>query len=321
MKKKYLLTCIYLLTGMISFHVHAEEQEPTFVITHMIAPEGGSGVVYRGSKSNAEIQVSVERVRPLQRDFSINMPCIGEVEASTANPYPYLEMEKDNAATNDPSFIEIKNLGDAYIEKVRFAMASSYQTSILVCGISLDGTLYLDENYVWPIEGEKGGELISQRITLNDGAGLCEDTYVYEVPDKADIVDWDMGEVTGTLLDIRKKVKTIRLNWGGIFAGQDGSLKGRAADIFAISVYTNADDDGTGIADERSNSAVKISVYGRNMQLSERADVIIYDIAGNAVAEYKGIEYAYLDMLNAGVYITKMKGEKGQVAVQKVIVK
>lgn len=116
------------------------------------------------------------------------------------------------------------------------------------------------------------------------------------------------------LLDGTKYIKLIsNKSYAGVAIGFDANPM-----IFAINLY--AKDTGTGIGEEDA-TALDIQLYGRNLQLNELADVVIYDITGKLVAQYANVEDAYLDSLNGGVYVVKATNKNGQIATQKVVIK
>lgn len=88
--------------------------------------------------------------------------------------------------------------------------------------------------------------------------------------------------------------------------------------ILAINLY--AKDTGTSIGSE-TEDALTINLYGRNLQISEPADVVIYDIAGKTVAQYVNMDNAYLNFLNDGIYVVSATNQKGQKTTQKILLR
>lgn len=88
--------------------------------------------------------------------------------------------------------------------------------------------------------------------------------------------------------------------------------------IHAINIY--AKDTGTSLGEETID-ALDIQLHGRNLQLSEVVDVVIYDIAGKVVARINNTDNAYLDLVNSGIYVIQAVNGKGEKATQKVVIK
>lgn len=88
--------------------------------------------------------------------------------------------------------------------------------------------------------------------------------------------------------------------------------------IYAIRFF--AKDTPTSI-EGNSMDALDIELLGRNLQLGELADVVIYDFAGRVVAQYANVDNAYLDYLNEGLYVVKATTENGVAVSQKIVVR
>lgn len=88
--------------------------------------------------------------------------------------------------------------------------------------------------------------------------------------------------------------------------------------IYAIRFF--AKDMGTSIEGDNKD-AFGVELYGRNLQLSESADVLIYDVTGKVLQRYNNIDNVYLDSVNDGVYILKATNAIGQTVTQKVVVR
>lgn len=88
--------------------------------------------------------------------------------------------------------------------------------------------------------------------------------------------------------------------------------------IHAINIYSK--DIGSSI-DENDQETLTIQIHGRNLQLSEFADVTIYDITGKSAAQYSDIDNTYLDTLDAGIYVIKATNKNGQNTAQKVVIR
>lgn len=88
--------------------------------------------------------------------------------------------------------------------------------------------------------------------------------------------------------------------------------------IYAIRFF--AKDTPTGIEDN-STETLDIELFGRNLQLGELADVVIYDLTGRVVKKYANVDNAYLDCLNEGLYVVNATTENGVEVSQKIFIR
>lgn len=305
MKKLYILAVF----AAISFSISAQttSAEPTHVVTHLTAPEDQEGVVYIESKYDSQIKINLRNVTPRLWAGSFNMSCV----EGDFYDYPYVEMVGNDNGTNsssDHSFIEIRSLGIAHIEKVEFVMGAASAESKLVCAPSFDGIDFFsamdeDENY----------NPVYKNISVAGLENICNASYSYEVPTY--ISNWATGI---EYPEFRESVKYIRLNWGKMFSGTNTSNKGGTANLFAIKIYTNADTTVVGI-DEESQDQNSIDLKGQNLEMSSPANVQIVSVSGKVVISQKGVDQLDLSSLQQGVYIVKAIFADGKAVVKKII--
>lgn len=302
-----------LLTVVITRAQTTTSPTPTFVIANLLAPEEEEGMINVEPKHNAHIEVKLKNVTQRKAVTSFFIYCLEE--PNTFPDFSYLELVgKTNGAegSTEDSFVEIHNIGDANIERVEFVMESTgTKESFLVSSASIDGINYFNSDY----ENESGKSIYKRITSEGSGSDICNSSYSYDVPNLVEDVWGDTGD---KITNAREKLKYVRLNWGKNFAGASSSNRGSTTNIYAIKVYTDADIT-VGITEEQKT--IDVQLFGRNLQLSEIADVYIYDIAGKIVAQYNDVDNAYLNYLNNGVYIIKTLGSNGQQSTQKVVVR
>lgn len=309
MKKNYTLTVLFLLAGVLAT-AQTTSTIPTFVITQFNAPQDVEGIVHTESKYDAQIQVKLRNVTAKTWADSFSIYCI---ENGNFTDYPYVEMAKEGATDN--SFVEIENLGEADIERIEYVMGAAGKISKLICAPALKSESgsadYLNSDYEL-----ESGESVYKRIQVDGFEDICDATFSYDVPKQ--IVNAWGGE---DILNAREAIKFIRLDWGdGLFADAPNPDKGGSANIFAIKIYTNANTSTVGVEEQEAEKP-NIRLYGRNLQLSEFADITIYDITGKIAAQYSDIDNAYLDVFDVGVYLIRATNKNGQNTTQKVVIR
>lgn len=109
-----------------------------------------------------------------------------------------------------------------------------------------------------------------------------------------------------------KLIANDAFGWSGVMSYES------KPQIHAINIYANA--KGTSVADEEQE-LLNIQLFGRNLQLSETANVTIYGITGKLIGKHSNINNAYLDSLESGVYIIEATTQNGFKSIQKVIIK
>lgn len=311
MKKLYSLFTVLAIASLTG---SAFADEPTFTITELFAPNGTEGVIYREIKYNSQIEIKLRNVTPKTFEGTFSPACLGD----TFYDYSYIEMANANTSSeesNDDSFIEIKNLGEADILRVEFIAGAAGQNAKLTCAPSIDGVDYLADyetvqgkaiSKSFTFEGPNGGEM----------KDVCNPSYFYEVPEH--IIDaWGDGPEYNNFI---KDAKFIRLNWGKRFAGTSGS-KGGSLNLFALKVYTNADTTIVGIEEEKSDNELTISLSAGRLSVSQESVIEVFSVRGEKVTHFNATTDADLTNLEKGIYIVKAKSiDSKKTAIKKIII-
>lgn len=168
-----------------------------------------------------------------------------------------------------------------------------------------------------------GSNAASQSTTATVAIGFSADGTTYEVDEDMfnpfiRLKQTDCAPASYNKRDVLPGTKYIKLLHTSDYLGIDEINMESKPQIHAIRFY--AKDMGTSISGG-TDRKLEIRLYGRNLQLSQTADVTIYDITGKAVAQYRDIKDTYLDFLTGGLYVIMAVDKNGNKAIQKVAVK
>lgn len=230
------------------------------------------------------------------------LACLGLPDPGTASQYGIFTLKGNMGApyAQSPSilieFPKSGNITDVQITGRSAGGSASY----ILSGFSWTGTAEMDFNVNWDDPNE---EYIPYFVFPSN---ICA------------TVDHSKREVP-LQEDTEKPAKYLQLAVSE-YAFDNAQLTdmNSAPQVYAIRFF--AKDTGTSV-ELNEQTALDIQLYGRNLQLSEVADVAIYDITGKVVAQYNDIESAYLGQLNGGIYVISATTLDGVKVNQKMVIK
>lgn len=276
-----------LFLGMFSMSVLSFSQSADVNIQYLTVGSGGS--LY--SSSDFDVVYSNNGTTNSRSYFA---PCTG-----MSGSFNALEL------TVKGGYIDIIRKSNRKIVKIQYVGISGnpgYSSSV-VCGVSLDGTTFLNEDYS---SDSDWNETVSQPLVYSPNLeDICNDKF-FNIPD---VIYYYGDDVP--ISNIRSQVNKIRLIRSDNFAGI--ALQNNYPTEFCnIKVWFESDPS-TGLGEDVADDFT-IDRRGNDFILSEAADVCVYSLNGSKIIDSSGVYGFSLDGFSRGAYIIRAKTAKGTIS-------
>jgi hypothetical protein len=124
-------------------------------------------------------------------------------------------------------------------------------------------------------------------------------------------IDWGTGKPITA-------IKIAQCSLGGVDFG-DASPNPAKFYLYGIKVYITAESDIPSSINNVAESNLKLTVANNEMNLTEKADVVISSVSGYSVRTYKQVRNISLNELPSGMYIVKATGDRGETVTSKIV--
>ena len=257
--------------------------------------------VYTHSTSSGDIKIMYSKNgTPVQR--SLFLPCLGSgiIDA--------LQL------TTKGGYIDIINESDQNITHVQYVGGanSGSQSSYLFFEIGANASDLNNDEYYYG--NTMGDPLINSIIRFySDNSEACDQLPILSIPETA-----YKGFITfEPVNNFRNYAKHLRVTYGngnGIVTNPASSV---VTELYGIRIWLE-DETPTNIASDIQES-LNVTLNGSTINVSEDADISVYNLAGNAVANTSNAQQIDLTGQAKGLYIVKAKANKsGQAVVKKI---
>ena len=320
MKKIYQYTFALMAAITINTFTQTAFAEDEYINLTYLAPlDGKTGassetqsLIAQYTSENTSLKVYAKNFMTATLSSAQMLSCLNETAPGT---YPYIILTNNDVTNNSglSAYLDIVNEGEDFIRKIEiigYTQGGNGYAS-LITSLSVDGTNYLDNYYV----DKASGISIARDIMLLGFGDACYDNIEYglssyEIPETA-------KKGAEEINNLPQRTKSIRINWSsGEFAGMV-TVRGDAPQIAAIRVYMEKSIT-TNIASDTQES-LNVTLNGSTINVSEDADISVYNLAGNVVANISNAQQIDLTGQAKGLYIVKAKANKsGQAVVKKI---
>lgn len=220
--------------------------------------------------------------------------------------YAYLFSGNPKHATDDYSYIRIRNIGSDPITKIEFIGVSAHNSKD--ADLMLDGSSLSDATVDADYDSFSMGSL--DNVPFNY---LVGNNSVCPSVRTSDLVDlWE------NWFGLTGDIKTLRLRFSDKFGEITSTTYDRKPILQAIYIYVEAGAD-TDIATV-GKSSLHVSVIDGEIRLNESADLDLYTVSGIPVKVAKNVQAVSINDLPGGIYVSMAKTGNGVRTVTKVIV-